>query len=142
MNSKGIYRLCLSKHGLINAIMQSLFGCTLLYSAGEKFGAQIVMQTAVFEAQTFFSFEEKVCVNKVASIYRETNLEHHVSVGKYKNTAMLLAQLIVDKIGFIEECGRQNDIDDKVKNAIIDSEKKALLSLKERFNQIKSEKER
>ena len=55
---------------------------------------------------------------------------------------MLLAQLIVDKTGFIEECGRQNDIDDKVKNAIIDSEKKALLSLTERFNQIKSEKER
>ena len=143
MDTKGIYHLCLSKHGLINAFMQSLFGWALLYSMGDKVSAQMEMQSALLELQTLLFFEEKVTVSKIASIYRELHVDQPpLTAGKYKNTAMLLSQIIVDKIAFIEEFERQNNIDGQIKNHLVKNEKNLLLSLKERLKQIKCEKER
>ena len=110
MEMQGIYQLCLRKHGLIDAFMQSLFGWLFLLNSGDKECANVQLQSAVFEREIFLSFKEEVQLDKIASIYNQVRLEQAFLTMGDKSKAMYLAQAVVDKRAFIEECKRQKKV--------------------------------
>ena len=129
MEMQGIYQLFLRKHGLIDAFMQSLFGWLFLLNAGEKECANVQLQSAVFEREIFLSFKKEVHLDKIASIYNQVRLEQAFLTDGEKSKAMYLAQAVVDKSAFIEECKRQKKLNKQIKSQIIDREENLLLQL-------------